>query len=112
MLLVPTASAWTVQYYTNGGICVTAGQGAITPGYYANIGGNTISSWATCFPGGTNYMGTNYMRSDGSRVGDKWSSDWFNGVTDTRSIAYGKPICEANGGNPSGVSNFYCIAGS
>lgn len=112
VVFLPSALAWSSQYYTNtGSTCMYGGQGAIT-GWYSNINFNAISSWSVCYPGGTDYLGTNYMRSDGTRYGDKWSSDWFHGISDTRTISYGRAICEANGSNPSGTAGFFCITGS
>jgi hypothetical protein len=98
------AGAWYYRYVYN----------AIwAPGSIAGSPFNRITYNATSFNnccGGTPYMGTTLLRTDGTGYSYLWSNS--GSIFDSRTIAYGQAICIANSANQYKVYISFCDTGN
>lgn len=98
------AGAWYQRYVQNA---------IFTPGSLAGSSYNSITFNATQFSnayGGTPYMGTTLQRSDGSSYSFLWSNS--GSIFDSRHMAYGHAICEAQPANQYQVYVDFCDTGN
>jgi hypothetical protein len=98
------ASAWYQRYVTNA---------VFPPGASAGSQFNSLRFNAAQWGGqyGTSpYMGTRYVRSDGTATGWLWSNS--GNLYDSRTIAYGSAWCAASLANSYALFVTFCDTGS
>ena len=78
------------------------GTAVLGPSSAALSGFNGLTFNATSFIGGSHTMGTRYNRTDGTSTSWLWSST--GSIYDSRTIAYGRAVCEAA---PTNIGNTY-----
>jgi hypothetical protein len=108
LTFIPSALAvWSQRYAYVTYQCIGPGQGA-NSSWQGSLALNYVSGWLPCQSGYLPQMGTTYERGDRTLYPYKWSNDAHWGITDTRTVSYGRAICKANSGNGTGISYFEC----
>jgi hypothetical protein len=109
LLFAPPAFAvWSQKYLNDTYACIGPGEGA-NSAWQGSLALNYVSPWDTCAVGYLPQMGTTYERGDRTLYPYKWSNQGNFGLSDTRTVSYGRAICKTNSGNGTGISYVYCL---
>jgi hypothetical protein len=98
------AAAFYQRYVTNASWVA----GSIAGSMWNGLTYNATQFDSCC--GGTPYMGTSYQRTDGTQYSFLWSNT--GSIFDSRTIAYGEALCEANPANRYRVYVSFCDTGN
>jgi hypothetical protein len=102
-VLAAPASAWYSRYVS---------EAIFAPGSSAGSAFNSLTfnaaSWSSL--GGTPYVGTRYVRADGTGYSFLWSNT--GSIYDSRTIAYGSARCGASAANSYRVFVNFCDTGN
>lgn len=99
----PASAAWYARYVR---------EAIFAPGTSVGSAFNSLkynaASWSNL--GGTGYVGTRYVRADGTGYSFLWSN--IGSIYDSRTIAYGSARCGASTANRYDVFVDFCDTGS